>query len=59
MKNLTNKEKEMLHTWSELFGKDTEVYKSKVDAYFQAKKEVNEFLKEKEGESNDNGLFKD
>ena len=51
MQNLTNKEKEMLHTWSELFGKDTEQYKSKVDAYFQAKKEVQEFLKGKEGES--------
>ena len=56
MKNLTSKEKEMLSTWAELFGKDSEKYKKKVDEYFKAKKEINEFLGEK-GESEDKGLF--
>lgn len=56
---LTIKEKEMFHSWTLLFGKDTELYKSKVDAYFEEKKSIEKMLKEKEGERNSNELFKD
>ena len=52
----TNKEKELFQTWAELFGKDSEGYKKKVDAYFKTKKEVDNFLKGKNGDIKE-GLF--
>ena len=58
MKNLTTKEKEMFLSWTKLFGKDTDLYKNKVEAYFKEKREIERFLKEKEGKE-DQGLFKD
>jgi len=56
---LTIKEKEIFHSWALLFGKDSEAYKRKVNAYFEEKKSIEAMLKEKGGKGNDNGLFKD
>ena len=56
---MTIKEKEIFLSWAQLFGKDSEVYQSKVDAYFEEKKSIEKMLKEKEGDRNSNELFKD
>ena len=49
MNHLTNKEKEMFHNWSKLFGKDTPKYNRYVERYLEEKKKIEEFLKGKKG----------